>query len=495
MIASHDVHRVALTRRATQDRRVSSGSIVCAMADDGWLQPVLLAGDPVVDLADHVRRGGGEAYAQAVRHGPDATIEQITRSGLRGRGGGGFPTGVKWAGIRDAGEGLRFAVCNGAEGEPGTFKDRALLRHDPYQVLEGLAIAAHAVGAEAAYIATKESYTIEVERLATAIDEMRSAGAFVDVPVELVLGPDEYLFGEEKALLEVIEGHEPLPRLLPPYQHGLFATDIQTGWESVETAPGATAGANPTLVNNVETLAHVTHVMRHGADRFRSRGTAASPGTIVATVVGDVVRPLVVEVDLGTPLSVLIELAGGARPGRTLLACCSGVANTAITAEHFDVPVDYESLVAIGSGIGSAGFVFYDDSACPVEIARSLSRFLYVESCGQCRSCKFGCGEITRSLERLNDGEGSDQDIAVIAARLQSVTDQVRCYLATEEQLLVSSIVESFSDEFALHVRGRCSVEPRTIPVPKIVDLADGVVTYDERHALKQPDWTYADAQ
>ncbi|MDQ3352588.1 MAG: SLBB domain-containing protein, partial [Actinomycetota bacterium] len=303
------------------------------MADDGWLQPVLLAGDPVVDLADHVRRGGGAAYAQAVRQGPDATIEQITRSGLRGRGGGGFPTGVKWAGIRDAGEGLRFAVCNAAEGEPGTFKDRTLLRHDPYQVLEGLAIAAYAVGAEAAYIATKASYTIEVERLATAIDEMRSAGAFVDVPVELVLGPDEYLFGEEKALLEVIEGHEPLPRLLPPYQHGLFATDIQTGWESVEIAPGSIAGANPTLVNNVETLAHVTHVTRHGADRFRSRGTAGSPGTIVATVVGDVVRPLVVEVDLGTPLSVLIELAGGARTGRTLRACCSGVANTVITAE------------------------------------------------------------------------------------------------------------------------------------------------------------------
>lgn len=460
--------------------------------DAGWPHPVLLAGSPVVDLAGHRRRGGGLGYAAAVRSGPGSTIDEVARSGLRGRGGAGFPTGRKWAGIRDAGEGRRFVVCNAAEGEPGTFKDRTLLRHDPYQVLEGLAIAAMAVGAEAAYIATKSAYTAESERLATAIEEMRADGGFGDVPVTLVLGPDEYLYGEEKALLEVIEGNEPLPRQLPPYQHGLFATDVQMGWESVEAPPGGLPGANPTLVNNVETLAHVTHVLRNGADWFRSRGTAESPGTTVVTLVGDVARPLVVEVELGTPLSVLLELAGGPHPGRTLQSCYSGVANAVITPEHFDVTVDYESLAAIGSGIGSAGFVFYDDTACPVEVARSLSRFLYVESCGQCRSCKFGCGEITRALERLTVGEGDDRDIGVIGARLASVTDQVRCYLATEEQVLIASILSAFADEFALHVDGRCSVEPREIVVPKIVDLVDGVVTYDARHALKQPDWTYA---
>ncbi len=463
------------------------------MAHDGWPRPVLLAGTPVVGLADHLRRGGGIAYAAAVRQGRDATIDAVARSGLRGRGGAGFATGRKWAGIRDAGAGRRFAVCNAAEGEPGTFKDRALLRHDPYQVLEGLAIAAFAVGAEAAVIATKRSYAPEAARIATAIEEMAADGSFGAVPVSLVLGPDEYLFGEEKALLEVIEGKEPLPRLLPPYQHGLFATEIQTGWESVEAPADGVTGANPTLVNNVETLAHVTQVLRHGPEHLRSRGTSESPGTVVVTVVGDVTRPLVVEVDMGTPLSVLVELAGGAHPGRTLRSCYSGVANAVITADHFDVPADYESLAAIGSGLGSAGFVFYDDSACPVEVARSFSRFLYVESCGQCRSCKFGCGEITRALERLNDGAGSDHDIGVIGARLRSVTDQVRCYLATEEQVLIASVLRAFPEEFALHIEGRCSVEPaRPIVVPKITDLADGVVRYDDRQASKQPDWTYA---
>ena len=200
--------------------------------------------------------------------GEDAVVDEITASGLRGRGGGGFPTGRKWTGIREAGPGRRFAVCNAAEGEPGTFKDRALLRHDPYRVLEGLAIASFAIGAEAAYIATKARYEREAERLTTAIAEIEAAGLFADLKINLVLGPDEYLFGEEKALLEVIEGHDPLPRLLPPYEHGLFATDIQTGWQSVDepATRGAQGQPNPTLVNNVETLAHVPRILLRGRD-------------------------------------------------------------------------------------------------------------------------------------------------------------------------------------------------------------------------------------
>jgi NADH-quinone oxidoreductase subunit F len=453
---------------------------------------VLLGGDPLFTLADYKAAGGGEAYAAAGRLGADGTIADLAASGLRGRGGGGFPTGQKWAGIRDAGPGLRFAVCNAAEGEPGTFKDRALLRHNPYQVLEGLAVAARTIGARDAYVAIKASYRREVERLRVAIDEMREDGSFGDVPVTLVEGPDEYLFGEEKALLEVIEGREPLPRMLPPYQHGLFATDIQTGWESVAGVAGQEPSANPTLVNNVETLANVVGILRDGAERFRSTGTSESAGTIVVTVVGDVQHPFVAEVDLGTPLVELIEAAGGPFEGRTLQACFSGVANGVITAAQFDVPVAYESLAAIGSGLGSAGFVFYDDTACMVEVARALSRFLYVESCGQCRSCKFGCSEITSALEALAEGTGQERDIGVIGARLRSVTDQVRCYLATEEQILIASILERFPEEFALHLEGRCSLATaRHIVVPKIVDLDDGHVTYDERADRKQPDWTY----
>ncbi len=454
---------------------------------------VLLAGEPVADLAAAADRGAGEAIALARAGTPGEVISEISLSRLRGRGGGGFPTGRKWAGIRDAGPGRRFAVCNAAEGEPGTFKDRALLRHDPYQVLEGLAVAVAAVGAEAAYVATKASYAQEADRLRVAIAETTAAGWFGDVPVTLVLGPDEYLFGEEKGLLEVIEGRDPLPRLFPPFQHGLFATDITTGWEATDPA-GAPGLANPTLVNNVETLANVPHILRRGAEWFRTLGTDGSPGSVVATVTGDVARPLVVEVEMGVPVGELIELAGGPRPGRQVQAVLSGVANGVLTAPMLGLRLDYEELAAAGSGLGSAGFVVYDDSACPVEVARAFSRFLYVESCGQCRSCKFGCGEITRGLEALTAGTGTERDVEVIGARLRSVTDQVRCYLATEEQIVISSMLQRFPEEFVLHLEGRCSKEQaRPIEAPKIVDIVDGVVTWDDKQPRKQPDWTYAD--
>jgi NADH-quinone oxidoreductase subunit F len=172
-------------------------------------------------------------------------------------------------------------------------------------------------------------------------------------------------------------------------------------------------------------------------------------------------------------------------------AVLSGVANAVITPDQLDTPTSYEDLAAVGSGLGSAGFIVYDDSACMVEVARELSRFLYVESCGQCRSCKFGSGEITRTLDTIAEGGGRERDIEVIGARLLSVTDQTRCYLAAEEQILISSILRAFPEEFALHLEGRCSKEPRPILVPKLVELGDGVAVYDEHHATKQPDWTY----
>jgi NADH-quinone oxidoreductase subunit F len=240
-------------------------------------------------------------------------------------------------------------------------------------------------------------------------------------------------------------------------------------------------------------MAHVPGIVLEGAEWFRSMGTPESPGTTIATIVGDVQTALVTEVELGTPLSELLAQAGGARPGRTLQAAFSGVANAVITAEHFDAPVSYEGMAAIGSGMGSAGFVLYDDTACMVDVARTLSRFLYVESCGQCRACKFGSGEITRNLDLIAAGEGLDQHIEIIGARLLSVTDQTRCYLAAEEQILVSSLLRAFPEEFALHLEGRCSHDPRPIVVPKLVDVADGVATYDPRQARKQPDWTYLD--
>ena len=196
---------------------------------------------------------------------------------------------------------------------------------------------------------------------------------------------------------------------------------------------------------------------------------------------------------MGLPLGELLALAGGPLPERAVRAVLSGVANGVLTESMLDVRLGYEELAEVGSGLGSAGFVVYDDTACPVEIARAFSRFLYVESCGQCRSCKFGCGEITRCLETIGAGTGTEHDVEVIGARLRSVTDQTRCYLATEEQIVIASLLARFPEEFALHLEGTCSKEVlRPLLAPKIVDLTDGVVTWDTKQASKQPDWTYA---
>jgi NADH:ubiquinone oxidoreductase subunit F (NADH-binding) len=425
--------------------------------------------------------------------GPRATIEAIAAAGLRGRGGGGFPTGRKWAGIADQAGTRRYLVCNGAEGEPGTFKDRALMRANPYQVVEGLIIAAFAIGADEAFVCLKSSFTREISAVTQAVQEFQSAGICAECKVTIVAGPDEYLFGEEKAMLEVIEGKPPLPRWFPPYEHGLFAASPQEGWEAgPHGTDRRTNEPNPTLVNNVETLANVPHILARGADWYRSNGTAESPGTVIATVVGDVVAPDVGEVELGTPLSAVIDGVGsGVAPGRTVKAVFPGVANPVITAVQLDTPVSYEGFKSVGSGMGAAGFIVHDDTACMVDAAYHLSRFLFIESCGQCPPCKMGSGEITRRLERIETGGGDDRDIEVIGHWLERVTDGNRCYLPVEEQRVVSSVLRAFPEEFAAHIEGRGCPRPKHRAIPKLLDLEDGVATYDESFWRKQPDWTY----
>jgi NADH:ubiquinone oxidoreductase subunit F (NADH-binding) len=456
----------------------------------------LLPANPVEKLDSYLDGGGGSGLEAAWRLGPEATIDELRASGLRGRGGGGFPTGAKWAGVVAQAGTHRFAVCNAAEGEPGTFKDRWLMRSNPYQLIEGLAVAAFAVGAREAFIGLKTSFVPELQALERALAEMQEAGLAGEVPIRLVPGPDEYLFGEETALLEVIEGKDPLPRLLPPYLHGLFSTAPQMGWipTGVRLGHHGAHESNPTLVNNAETLSNVPHILARGPEWFRTMGTHASPGTIVTTVVGDVARPGVAEVEMGTLLAEVIEtVGGGPLPGRQLKAVFSGVANPVVTASHFSLPLTYEDFAARGTGLGAAGFIVYDDSACMVEVARVFSRFLYVESCGQCPPCKLGSEDITARLERIEAGEADDDDVEVIGSWLGKVTDGARCYLATEERDVVSSVLRAFPEEFAEHLeQGRCP-RPRALQLPKIDDLEDGRVVYDEAQARKQPDWTYSD--
>lgn len=442
----------------------------------------LLPTEPVSSLEEYLATeigGAGVERAQAI--GPRATIDEIVAAGLRGRGGGGFPTGRKWSGVASQVDTPRFLVVNGAEGEPGTFKDRAILRANPYQLVEGLIIAAFAIGAEEVFVCLKQRFEAEVAAVTGAVQEMQRAGICTDCEVTIVTGPDEYLFGEEKAMLEVVEGRSPLPRLYPPYEHGLFVN------------AGGRSGPNPTVVNNVETLSNVPHILARGAEWFRSMGTAESPGTIVATVVGDVIAPDVGEVEMGASLRDVIDAVGsGLPPGRSVKAVFSGVANAVVPAADLEVPLTYEGFASIGSGMGSAGFIVHDDTACMVNAAYVYSRFLSIESCGQCPPCKLGSGEITDHLQRLETGGGGEEDLEGMIHWLARVTDQNRCYLAVEEQVMVRSVMRTFPEEFAEHAEvGRCP-RPRPLAMPKIVDLRDGEVTYDESFWRKQPDWTYA---
>lgn len=449
----------------------------------------LLPTEPILSLDAYLAIGaGGSGVRRAHEIGPTATIDVVAQSGLRGRGGGGFPTGQKWAGIAAQADGRRYLVCNGAEGEPGTFKDRALMRTNPYQLVEGVAIAAFAIGAAEAFVCLKASFRQEIDAVTRAVQEFQTAGICGDCKVTIVAGPDEYLFGEEKAMLEVIEGNEPLPRWLPPYLHGLFATAPQLGWQSHDNETGSprdAAGSNPTLVNNVETLSNIPHILARGAEWFRSMGTAESPGTIVTTVVGDVVAPDVGEVEMGTSLRAVIDAVGsGLVVGRSVKAVFSGVANAVVTAADLDVPVSYEGFQAVGSGMGSAGFIVYDDTTCMVDAAYRFSRFLSIESCGQCPPCKLGSSAITEHLERIETGVGDERDLDAITGWLGHVTDGSRCFLAAEEQIVVTSILRAFPDEFAEHIElGRCP-RRRRLPIPKLIDLADGRAVYDESLSL-----------
>lgn len=437
----------------------------------------VLPTEPYATLDDYVGDGGGEGLRTATDLDPDDVIEIVAASGVRGRGGAGFPTGRKWRSIADAapGEGTVYVVCNAAEGEPATYKDRALMARNPFAIIEGTAIAVHAVGAAGAYVGVKEGFEHEVERLIDARDAAVAAewpGADL---IRIVPGPDEYLFGEESAMLEVIEGKLPLPRILPPYQTGLFATMDQP---------------NPTLVNNAETLSHVAHILREGADWFREVGTTEAPGTMVFTVVGDVERPGVYELPLGTPgRTLFVDIAGT----REIQAIYSGTSNSVITPDIIDLPLDFDSFAEAGTGLGSGGFVVYDTSRDIVQVCAVLARFLAIESCGQCLACSLGTAEMASRLNALVRGDGTAADIAEIRRRTETVTDLNRCYLPVGAALTMRSTLDAFPEAFEAHI-GRAGDRSVDVEVPKIttVDTATGTIAFDADYHRKRADWSHA---
>ena len=458
----------------------------------------VLSADIVNSLDDYMKRGGGEGLRAARELSTAAVIEVLVESGLRGRGGGGFPTGRKWQSVREFASPTipTTVVVNGAEGEPGSFKDRMILRRNPYAVLEGALIAAHALGATDVVVGVKEVFTAERERLEGAAAEFRSAGWCDGIDVTVFAGPSEYLYGEETALLEVFDGRPPFPRLAPPWRRGVeeirVDDDDSKSAADVElaTADGVTH-APPTLVDNVETIANVPAILARGAAWFRELGTDDSPGTIVVTITGAVQHAGVAEVPMGTTLSSVIDdIGGGARPGRRIVGAMSGVSNQVLTAEDLDTELTYEAMNAIGSGLGAAGFIVFDDATDMVAVAHGAARFLAVESCGQCTPCKQDGLAIATILDRLRVSESSANDIDELAGRLETVTDGARCFLATQIQRVVGSITERFPEALAAHVDRTAGVAPE-YSIAAIRELDDGLVVLDEAELRKQPDWSH----
>ncbi len=454
----------------------------------------VLPRDRVVDLADYQARGGGRGLAAARRLGPAAIIEELEAAGLRGRGGAGFPTGTKWRTVAAYASSTvaSTVVVNGAEGEPGSFKDREILRRTPYAVLEGALIAALAVGADRAVIALKSGFDVEKERLETAIVELGAAGWTDEVNVGVMTGPAEYLFGEETALLEVLDGRPPFPRIAPPFRHGLDEVGPHADHAGgTVMADEGRSEAPPTLVNNVETIANVAAILDRGPQWFREMGTVDSPGTLVCTVSGAAANHGVAEFAMGTSLRAVIDaIAGAPADGRRWVAAMSGVANALVPAQQFDTPLTYEAMRAIGSGLGAAGFILFDDRSDLREVAAEVSRFLAVESCGQCSPCKADGLAIAAHLDRLCGPDGDPTDLEAIDERLLTITDSARCALAAQHQVVVGGFLRLFPADFStLDARApRFEAEPFIAP---ITDLVDGRAVLDLASMRKQPDWSH----
>jgi NADH:ubiquinone oxidoreductase subunit F (NADH-binding) len=460
----------------------------------------ILPAQPYESLEDYLRDGGGRGLDLSRRVEPVEVIDALQRAGLRGRGGAWFPTAEKWRTvIENASAALSTTVVvNAAEGEPGTFKDRMILRANPYAVLEGAAIAARVTGAQRIVVAIKASFEQERRRLAAAIDEMRRAGLFDGCRVEIVTGPDEYLFGEETALLEVLEGREPFPRIAPPFRRGVV--DVVLGDADVGTSSGLSAHvemagpddsvlAPPALVDNVETMANVPGIVALGPDAFRSLGTPESPGTVVCTVTGAVGRAGVAEIALGTTLRDAIdEIGGGLADGVEVALVMNGVSGAPLGADQLDTPLTLEAMTAAGSALGTASFRVVGTQTDVPAVAAGVARFLAVESCGQCTPCKQDGLALADALDRLCAAGAVGEDLDLVRQKLTTVADGARCALARQQQAVVGALVGRYEGAFAARVEAEAPLVGFLVAELRSIE---GDHAVDADRAGKQPDWSH----
>ena len=376
---------------------------------------------------------------------PEEVINEISESGLRGRGGAGFPTGKKWLFTSQAKSDKKYVVCNADEGDPGAFMDRSILEGDPHSVLEAMEIAGYSVGADKGYIYVRAEYPIAVQRLQVAIEQARDYGLLgknifgtdFSFDIEIRLGAGAFVCGEETALLESIEGRRGQPRLKPPYpaNSGLWG--------------------KPTLINNVETFANITRIILNGAKWYASIGTEKSKGTKVFALGGNVNNIGLVEVPMGTTLrEIVFDIGGGIPNGREFKAAqTGGPSGGCIPSEHLDIPIDYESLSSIGSMMGSGGLIVMDDSKCMVNISKFYLDFTVSESCGKCTPCRIGTKRMSDLLEKICNGEADEDDLYKLEKLALNIKESSLCGLGQTAPNPVLSTLKYFRDEYMEHIK------------------------------------------
>jgi NADH-quinone oxidoreductase subunit F len=404
-------------------------------------------------LKDYEARGGYEALKKILRDSisPEQVIAEVKKSALRGRGGAGFPTGLKWSFMPRQFQGAKYLVCNSDEGEPGTFKDRDILRYNPHIVIEGMAIAAYAMGIPVGYNYSHGEIWDVYERFEEALAEARAAGYLgkeilgSNFNFELYAhhGYGAYICGEETGLLESLEGKKGQPRFKPPFpaSYGLYG--------------------KPTTINNTETFAAVPWIIVHGGEAFLELGRPNNGGTKIFSVSGDVARPGNFEVKLGTPFAELLEMAGGMRDGIALKACIPGGSSMPVLPAEImlQTDMDYDSIAKAGSMLGSGAVIVMNERRCMVRSLLRLSYFYYEESCGQCTPCREGTGWLYRMVDRIERGRGRMEDLDKLNDVADNIQGRTICALGDAAAMPVRAFIKHFRDEFVHHIEhGRCTV-------------------------------------